>query len=93
MSIAVFIPPAARDRCEGLTRVGEDNGCARCCLIAPDDDVDVEWIELDTAAHPPGILGSLSVDPEPRKGSRTISPRFVRSISASSNIAVGFTVG
>src|SRR6516164_6605684 len=56
-SVAAFVTPAGRDRCERLTSVGEDNGCARCRLIAPDDDVDVERIELDAIAHPPGILG------------------------------------
>jgi hypothetical protein len=40
-----------------------------------------------------GFRSAMRVDPEPRKGSRTISPRFVRSISASCSIAVGFTVG
>src|SRR5262249_27890355 len=50
--------PAGRNRCEGLTCVGEDSGCACCRLIAPDGEVDVERIELDAAAHPPGILGS-----------------------------------
>ena len=67
-SVVAFVTPAARDRCEGLSRVGEDNGCARCCLIAPDDDVDVEWIELDTAAHPPGILGSHKCRPRAEEG-------------------------
>jgi hypothetical protein len=51
-------------------------------------------LEADLArrtAHPPGIIGS---DPgRSRKGSRTISPRFVRSIKASSSMQVGFTVG
>ncbi len=41
----------------------------------------------------PVFSAAIRVDPEPRKGSRTISPRFVRSISASCSIAVGFTVG
>jgi hypothetical protein len=59
--------------------------------MAADNDVDGEGIELDAAAHPPDILGSDQVDPEPRKGSRTISP-LVRS-KASLSIAVGFTVG
>ena len=31
------VTPAGRNRYEGLTRVGEDGGCARCRLIAPDD--------------------------------------------------------
>jgi hypothetical protein len=46
---ALGVTPAGRNRCEGLTRVGEDSGCARCCLIAPDNLVDVERIELDAA--------------------------------------------
>jgi len=41
-----FVAPSGRDDCEGLTRVGEDRGLARCRLIAPDDDVDIEGIEL-----------------------------------------------
>ena len=35
---------------------GENNGSARFCLVASDNDIDVEWIELDAAAHPPGTL-------------------------------------
>jgi hypothetical protein len=48
-SVAFVVTPAGRNRCEGLARVGEDSGCARCCLIAPDNLVDVERIELDAA--------------------------------------------
>ena len=67
-SDAFFVTPAGRNRCERLTSVGEDNGCARCRLIASDDDVDVERIELDTAAHPPGILGRHKGRPRAEEG-------------------------
>jgi hypothetical protein len=36
--------------------------------------------------------GQNCLEPEPRKGSMTIPPRFVRSSGASSSIVVGFTV-
>ena len=85
--------PSGRYLFEGRARVGENNGCARFRLIASNNDIDVEWIELHAAAYPPGILGSDQGRPRAKEGSRTISPRFVRSISASCSIAVGFTVG
>ena len=52
----------------GSPRVREDNGFARCRLIAPDDYVDVERIELDAAAHPPGVLGSHKGRPRAEEG-------------------------
>src|ERR1700738_4843583 len=55
--VALVVTPAGRYLFEGLARVGENNGSARFRLIASDNDIDVEWIELDAAAHPPGILG------------------------------------
>src|ERR1700756_3032075 len=56
----------------------------------PENEIDVEGIKLDAAAHPPPLFSAaIRVDPNPRKGSRIISPRFVRSISASCSIAVG----
>jgi len=67
-SVAFFVTPAARDRCEGLTRVGEDNGCARCRLIASDDDIDLERIELDAATHPSGTLGGYQGRPGAEEG-------------------------
>jgi hypothetical protein len=36
---------------EGLARLGENSGNARFSLIASDNDIDVEWIELDAAAY------------------------------------------
>ena len=54
--VALVVMPAGRYLFEGLARVGENNGSARFRLIALDNDIDVEWIELDAAAHPPGIL-------------------------------------
>ena len=42
---------------EGLASVGENYGYACCRLITPNDDIDLEWIELNAAAHPTGILG------------------------------------
>jgi hypothetical protein len=53
---------------EGLTRVGESNEVTRCGLIAPDDDVDIERIELDPAAHAPGVLGSYQSRPGAEEG-------------------------
>ena len=54
---AFVVTPAGRNRCEGLSSVGEDSGCARCRFIASDDYIRVEWIKLDATAHPPSILG------------------------------------
>src|SRR5258705_10635105 len=55
--VTLVVTPAGRYLFEGLARVGENNGSARFRLIASDNDIDVEWIQLDAAAHPPGILG------------------------------------
>jgi hypothetical protein len=91
--VALVVTPAGRYLFEGLARVAENSGGARFRLIAPDNDIDVEWIELDATAHPTGILGGDQSRPGSEEGSRTISPRVVRSISVSCSIAVGFTVG
>ena len=48
---------AGRDLLEGLAGVGENSGNPCFRLIASDNDIDVEGIELDAAAQPPGILG------------------------------------
>jgi hypothetical protein len=60
-ALAAFVTPvvtsAGRYRLEGLARVGENNSSAGCRLLAPDNEIDVEWIELDAAAHSPGVLG------------------------------------
>jgi hypothetical protein len=45
----------------------------------PYDHVDIQWIELDAAANATDILGGDQGEPDPRNGSSTISPRFVRS--------------
>ena len=63
--LALLLPPvvdrlvtsSGRYLFEGFVRVGENDVCPRCRLIAPNDDIDIEWIELDTAAYPTGIFG------------------------------------
>ena len=59
---------AGRDLFEGLASVGENNGSACFRLIASDNDIDVAWIELDAAAHPPGILGGDKSRPGAEEG-------------------------
>jgi hypothetical protein len=66
--VALVVTPAGRYLFEGLARVGENNGSARFRLIASDNDIDVEWIELDAAAHPPGILGGDESRPGAEEG-------------------------
>jgi hypothetical protein len=69
---------------EALTRLGESRSLAAGDLAAANDQVDIERIEprqtrlVDSAA--------MRVDPEPRKGSSTMSPRLERSRSASFNM-------
>jgi hypothetical protein len=53
---------------EGRASVSESNGVTRCRLIAPDDDIDIERIELDPAAHPPGTLGGEQSGPGAEEG-------------------------
>src|SRR5215467_12453249 len=64
----LVITPAGRYLFEGRASVGKNNGCARCRLVASNNDIDVEWIELDAAAHPPGILGSDQGRPRAEEG-------------------------
>src|SRR5258706_4689088 len=66
--VALVVTPAGRYLFEGLARVGENNGSARFRLIASDNDIDVEWIEFDAAAHPPGILGGDESRPGAEEG-------------------------
>src|SRR5262249_20201973 len=63
----LVMTPAGRYLFEGRASVGENNGCARFRLIASNNDVDVEWIELDAAAHPSSILGSDQGRPRAEK--------------------------
>ena len=51
--VALVVTPAGCYLSEGLARVGENNGSARFRLIASDNDIDVEWIELDTRGRLP----------------------------------------
>jgi hypothetical protein len=66
--VALVVTPAGCYLFEGLARVGENNGSARFRLIASDNDIDVEWIELDAAAHPPGILRGDESRPGAKEG-------------------------
>src|SRR6476620_6707457 len=66
--VALVVTPAGCYLFEGLARVGENNGSARFGLIASDNDIDVEWIELDAAAHPPGILRGDESRPGAKEG-------------------------
>jgi hypothetical protein len=86
------VVPARRNLFEGLSAVGQNGGGARQSFIAADDDVNMERIARGATAHPRGILGRDEIDPHPRKGSSTNSPRLVRSLRASSNIEASFMV-
>src|ERR1700738_5624214 len=66
--VALVVTPAGRSLFEGLARIGENNGSARFRLIASDNDIDVEWIELDAAAHSPCILGGDESRPGAEEG-------------------------
>jgi hypothetical protein len=64
--VALVVTPAGRYLFEGFPRVGENSGGARFRLMASDSDV--ERIELDAAAHPPGILGGDESRPGAEEG-------------------------
>ena len=64
----LLVTPAGGYLFEGRASVGKNNGCARFRLIALNNDIDVEWIELYAAAHPPGIFGSDQGRPRAEKG-------------------------
>jgi len=53
----LVVTPAGRNVFEGLTSVRQSNGCAGRRLIAADNDVNIERIELHAAAYPSSILG------------------------------------
>jgi len=86
-------PPCARQDPQTSRPYPQGRPLGRHGLITANDHVDVERIELDAAADATGLVGGDEVEPEPRKGSSTISPRLVRSSRASSSIAAGLTVG
>ena len=81
-----------RQLTEALAGLHEDRRLAAGRLVATHDDVDVERVKLDAPAEAASRLGG-DEGREPRNGSITISPRLVRSRSASSIITVGLTVG
>jgi hypothetical protein len=56
--VADLIAPPVRDLFEGLGSLCKNGDLVRYRLIAPDDNVDVEWVEFNAAAYPPCILGS-----------------------------------
>jgi hypothetical protein len=56
--VALLIAPPVRDLFEGLGSICKNSYLVRHRLIALDDNVDVEWVEFNSAAHPPCILGS-----------------------------------
>jgi hypothetical protein len=56
--VAHLIAPPVRDLFEGLGSICKNGDLVRYRLIAPDDNVDVEWVEFNAAAYPPCILGS-----------------------------------
>ena len=56
--VAHLIAPPVRDLFEGLGSICKNGDLVRHRLKAPDDNVDVEWVEFNAAAYPPCILGS-----------------------------------
>jgi hypothetical protein len=66
--VALFVPPTGSNLFKGLTSVGESNGVIRCRLIAPDDHVDIERIELYAAARSSGVLGGAQSGSGAEKG-------------------------
>jgi len=53
----LVLAPAGREVLEGLVGLGENGGGAGCRLIASDNNIDIERIELDATAHPIGFIG------------------------------------
>src|SRR5258706_2097287 len=54
--VALVVTTAGRYLFDGLARVGENNGSARFRLIASDNDIDVERIQVDALGHTPRAL-------------------------------------
>ena len=89
-----FACPTRGYRLEPLAGLGENRCVARCGRVTARDDIDVQRVEFDASAQTLGLLGgNAEVEPEPRNGSITMSPRLLRSRSASSSMAIGLTVG
>ena len=57
-----------------LASAFQDGQSFRRRFVSAQDDLDVEWIKLKPAAMRPVLSQAMSVDPEPRKGSMTMSP-------------------
>ena len=88
-----FACPTRGYRLERLAGLGENRCVARCGRVTAHDHIDVERIQLYAPAERPVLSAAMRVEPEPRNGSITMSPRLLRSRSASSSMAIGLTVG
>jgi hypothetical protein len=61
-----------------LAGLDENREVASLGLIAVRNRINVRLIDRDAAAKGPVFSAAMSVEPEPRNGSMTISPRWVR---------------
>ena len=93
LPFVLLMPTTCLKLCEGFTGLGQDwaRNCSR--LVTLDDEINLDWIELNAIADAAGLLGRDQGGTGPRKGSMTMSPRLVISRRASINIAVGLAVG
>ena len=80
--------PARGKLAKGFAGRFEDRFAACFAFVALDDYIDIERIDFKAATDAlPVRSAAMSVDPEPRNGSSTMSPRLVTSRSASASIA------
>ena len=78
---------------ECLACAFQDGWPFRQRFIAAQDDLDVKWIELETAAMPAGLFAGDECRSRTEEGVDDDVAGSVISSSASSNIATGLTVG
>jgi len=72
----------------------ESHGVVFCeFLPTADDPFAIDRVDFAEKSATSGLLGAISVDPEPPKISRTMSPRPEQSLIASAIICTGFAVG
>src|ERR1700730_4935431 len=88
-----FVAPARCQSGESLAGGLKDRFASRLGLIAPDNHVDIERINLDAAAPPPRPFGGDERRSRPKEGIDHDIAGAVTSRSPSTSKAVGFTVG
>jgi hypothetical protein len=88
-----FSCPTCSELLEGLGGLDEDRRFTAHGLVAPKDQVDIQGINLDAAAHAARLLGGNKGRARAEERIDAMSPRLETSSSASSSMAVGLTVG